>query len=119
MVSKQIEQVREFHKKFKVPVLSSFRNIPKDRFTLRYNLLKEENEEYLKACADNDKIEIADSLCDMLYVLCGTMLEHGFSQKLDEVFDEIHKSNMSKDYGDGKMVKGKNFKRPDLSKVIK
>ena len=68
---------------------------------LRYNLMKEENEEYLEAVQNNDIVEIADALGDMLYILCGTILEHGLQHKIEEVFDEIQRSNMSKLGEDG------------------
>ena len=65
------------------------------QITLR-NLIKEENEEYLEACKNNDIIEIADALGDQLYILFGTILKHGLEHKIEEVYDEIHRSNMSK-----------------------
>lgn len=117
-MNKQFLQVKEFHAKFKVPILENFRLIPEDRFDLRFSLLKEENEEYLQACKEKNLIKVADSLADMLYVLYGTIIEHGFEEKIKEVFDEIHKSNMSKNYSEGKMIKGKNYFKPDIQKLI-
>ena len=53
--------------------------------------MKEENEEYIEAARKNDIIEVADALGDMLYILCGTIIEHGMSDIIEDVFDEIQK----------------------------
>ena len=82
--------------------------------------------EYLEACQNNDLKEIADSLGDQLYILCGTILKHGLQYKIHDVFEEIHKSNMSKldENGkpifreDGKVLKSSNYFKPDLNKVL-
>jgi predicted HAD superfamily Cof-like phosphohydrolase len=58
--------------------------------------MKEENEEYLEAVQNDNLIEIADALGDMMYILCGTIIEHGLQHKIEAVFDEIQRSNMSK-----------------------
>lgn len=58
---------------------------------LRFNLMAEENEEYLEAAQNNDLEEVADALGDMLYILCGTILEHGLQHKIEEVFNEIQR----------------------------
>lgn len=84
-MKKQIKEVELFHKTFKQPVLSK-PTIPKDeRCILRFELMTEENEEYLKACGGNDIVEVADALGDMLYILCGTIIEHGMQDKIEEV----------------------------------
>jgi len=71
-------------------------------------------------------VEVADALGDMLYILCGTMIEHGLQDKMAKVFDEIQESNMSKlgEDGqpiyreDGKVLKGPNYFKPDISKIL-
>ena len=63
---------------------------------LRYNLMNEENSEYLEAAKNGDIVEVADALGDQLYILCGTILKHGLQHKIAEVFTEIQRSNMSK-----------------------
>jgi predicted HAD superfamily Cof-like phosphohydrolase len=126
-MQKQLNAVKEFHTAFGLGVSE----IPKGDLgeainMLRYNLMKEENEEYLEAVQNNDKIEIADALGDMLYILCGTIIEHGLQHKIEEVFDEIQRSNMSK-LGhdgkpiyreDGKVMKGPNYFKPDFSEIL-
>jgi predicted HAD superfamily Cof-like phosphohydrolase len=94
---------------------------------LRFELMKEENEEYLEAVQNNDIVEIADALGDMLYILCGTILEHGLQHKIEAVFDEIQRSNMSKlgEDGkpiyreDGKVMKGPNYFKPNFEAILK
>lgn len=126
-MQKQINSVKEFHTVFKIghneiPTA----NLGDIKHALRYNLMKEENEEYLEAVQNNDLTEIADALGDMLYILCGTIIEHGLQDKIEEVFDEIQRSNMSKlsEDGkpiyreDGKVMKGPNYFKPDFSKIL-
>ena len=88
--------------------------------------MQEENKEYLIAAKDNDIVEVADALGDMLYILCGTILTHGMQHKIEEVFDAIQESNMSK-LGpdekpiyreDGKVLKGPNYFKPDIKKFF-
>jgi predicted HAD superfamily Cof-like phosphohydrolase len=86
----KINAVKAFHTAFKI----GHRETPKadlgiDKNVLRYKLMREENEEYLEAANDNDLVEVADALGDMLYILCGTIIEHGMQHKIEEVFEEI------------------------------
>lgn len=126
-MKKRIAAVQEFHTAFglgisEVPLAS----LGESKNKLRYDLMKEENEEYLSAAQNNDLAEVADALGDMLYILCGTIIEHGMQHKIEEVFDEIQQSNMSKlgDDGkplyreDGKVLKGPNYFRPDIKKIF-
>ncbi|MFT5216406.1 MAG: putative HAD superfamily Cof-like phosphohydrolase [Glaciecola sp.] len=123
----KIEAVKAFHEAFKI----GYRETPKadlgiDKNTLRYKLMREENEEYLDAANDNDLVEVADALGDMLYILCGTIIEHGMQHKIEEVFNEIQRSNMSKlgEDGqpiyreDGKVLKGPNYFKPHLKEIL-
>jgi predicted HAD superfamily Cof-like phosphohydrolase len=88
--------------------------------------MREENEEYLDAANNRDLVEVADALGDMLYILCGTIIEHGMQHKIEEVFDEIQKSNMSKLGADGKpifredgkVLKGPNYFKPDINSIL-
>lgn len=126
-MKKQIKQVEEFTKAFKIEYADKPTLISQDDYELRYDLMDEENVEYSDACEEENLIEIADALGDQLYILLGTILKHGMQHKIEEVFDEIQRSNMSKldENGepilreDGKILKGKNYSKPDLSKIIK
>ncbi len=127
-MQKQLNAVKEFHDAFGLGV----RFEPKGHLgeqvnMLRFNLMKEENEEYLEAVQNDDLVEIADALGDMLYILCGTILEHGLQHKIEEVFDEIQRSNMSKlgEDGkpiyreDGKVMKGPNYFKPNFEEILR
>ena len=126
-MKKQIKHVAQFHDVFKIGnELSPISNVGKPTYTLRYNLMKEENDEYLEACENDDLVEIADALGDQLYILCGTILKHGLQHKIEEVFEEIQKSNMSKlDAAgnpifreDGKILKGENYFKPQIKSIL-
>lgn len=93
---------------------------------LRFDLMKEENEEYFEAAKDNDLVEVADALGDMLYILCGTILKHGMQDKIEEVFEEIQRSNMSKldkdgkpiYREDGKVLKSDLYFKPNIKEIL-
>jgi len=92
---------------------------------LRYNLIKEELEELKQAIDNKDLLEVADALTDLLYVTYGA--GHSFGVNLDDCFNEVQNSNMSKLGSDGKpiynedgkVMKGPNYYKPDLSKFIR
>lgn len=119
--------VHEFHEAFRIgnedePVAA----ISERDYMLRYNLMKEENEEYLDAAREGDLVEIADALGDMLYILCGTILKHGLQHKIEEVYQEIQSSNMSKldENGepiyreDGKVMKSDRYFKPRIAQIL-
>lgn len=115
-----IQAVKEFHDAFGVQNnYSPTTEIPEDQKQLRFDLMNEENKEYLEAVQNNDLVEVADALGDQLYILCGTILKHGLQDKIEEIFHEIHRSNMSKLGADGKPIyraDGKVLKGPDYFK---
>lgn len=121
-----IELVKFFHECFdqkngEKPIL-----LGKKETLLRHSLLAEENDEYLEAVEAGDLVSIADALGDQLYIICGTILKHGLQDKIEEVFKEIHKSNMSKLGSnfrpiyreDGKILKGPNYFKPDIKSIL-
>ena len=91
---------------------------------LRIDLIKEELDELTEAMENKDLLEVADALTDILYVTYGA--GHAFGIDLDKCFDEVQNSNMSKlgkdgipIYNDsGKVMKGPNYFKPDLSKFL-
>ena len=128
MIENEINAVEEFHNAFGIESASSPTfDVSEQKIILRYNLMKEENEEYLEAAQNNDPVEVADALGDMLYILCGTILSHGMQHKISEVFEEIQRSNMSKLGSDGKpiyredgkILKGPNYFKPNISSILK
>ena len=127
MIKNELNAVAEFHQAFgiesaELPTVS----ISQNTVLLRHNLMKEENEEYLEAAQNHDLVEVADALGDMLYILCGTILSHGMQDKINEVFNEIQRSNMSKLGADGKpiyredgkVLKGPNYFKPDITSIL-
>ena len=127
-MQKQLNAVKLFHETYGLGVSEEMKaDLGALKNELRFNLMKEENEEYLEAVQNNDIVEIADALGDMLYILCGTILEHGLQHKIEEVFDEIQRSNMSKlgEDGkpiyreDGKVMKGPNYFKPNFEVILK
>lgn len=91
-----LNQVAEFHTTFKHPVLPTPTIPAIERCNLRIELLAEELKELQEAVNNNDIVEVADALCDLQYVLAGAILEFGLSEKFKDLFDEVHRSNMSK-----------------------
>jgi len=122
----KIKSVEEFHNVFQIGNANETKLIDERDYTLRYNLIKEENEEYLEACKKGDLVEIADALGDQLYILFGTILKHGLQHKIEEVYDEIHRSNMSKldkdgqpiFREDGKILKSELYFKPDIRRIL-
>jgi predicted HAD superfamily Cof-like phosphohydrolase len=126
-LNRAVALVGEFHKAFGLPVRTiPTADIPEKEQHLRFNLMKEENEEYLDAVKNGDLVEIADALGDMLYILCGTINAHGLQEKMAPVFEEIQRSNMSKlDANglpiyreDGKVMKSDRYFKPDIAAIL-
>ena len=118
------ESVKKFMETFgqEIKEKASF---PDDRITsLRYDLIKEELDELKEAIDSKDIKEVADALTDILYVTYGA--GHAFGINLDKCFEEVQNSNMSKLGKDGKpiynefgkVMKGPNYFKPDLSKFV-
>ena len=126
-MKKRINAVRQFHTAFGLGMKEEpTADLGLAKNTLRFNLMKEENEEYFEAANNNDMVEVADALGDMLYILCGTIIEHGMQHKIDEIFSEIQNSNMSKLGADGnpiyredgKVLKGPNYFKPNIKGIL-
>ncbi len=126
-LKKVIDMVREFMDTYQLKYFKKPKaDIGLKTHQLRFELMKEENQEYLEATKNGDVVEVADALGDMLYILCGTILAHGMQDKIEEVFTEIQRSNMSK-LGkngkpiyreDGKVLKGPHYSEPDLKEIL-
>ena len=118
------EMVKEFHEKFNHANPSQPQLPSEDLYNLRRELIREEFAELDVAYNNKDLIGMADALGDMLYVVYGAAVALGLP--MNEIFREIHTSNMSKldSNGnpiyreDGKVLKGPNFKSPDLRKFF-
>ena len=123
----KISAVKEFHTSFGIGHSETMRaDLGESKNLLRFNLMDEENKEYLEAAQENDMVEVADALGDMLFILCGTIIEHGMHYKIEEVFNEIQRSNMSKLGADGKpiyredgkVLKGPNYFKPNIKEIL-
>ena len=91
-----LNQVAEFHRTFNAPILDAPQIPSPERCKLRISLLQEELNELKEAIAENNLVEIADALCDLQYVLSGAVLEFGLGEKFVPLFNEVHRSNISK-----------------------
>jgi len=123
----KLKAVQEFHEAFGLGILQEpMAKLSDNKLKLRFDLMAEENEEYLEAAKENNLVEVADALGDMLYILCGTILEHGMQHKIEAVFNEIQLSNMSKLGAngkpiyreDGKVMKGPNYFKPNIISIL-
>lgn len=127
-MKEELRKVKEFHEAFRLKdkMLDNPSQISEEDWQLRFSLMEEENAEYLEACSKDDIVEIADALGDQLYILCGTILAHGMGDIIVNIFNEIHRSNMSKldEDGnpiyreDGKIMKGPNYFKPNFKKIL-
>lgn len=119
------EKVQQFHKAFKIETPEKFTILDDDQLKLRWRLIDEEIEELYDAIDSGNKYEIAKEMADVLYVVYGMADFYGID--IDEVFAEVHRSNMSKLDSDGnpiyredgKVLKSENFFKADLTDKVK
>lgn len=123
----ELNQLLEFHTIGEVHIETEPTvNIPSTVSELRLKLLEEELNEYRKAVEDHDLVAVADALTDLMYVLLGTYVSHGLQNYAEPLFQEVHRSNMSKfgDAGevirrsDGKVLKPGAFFPPDIESIL-
>jgi predicted HAD superfamily Cof-like phosphohydrolase len=121
-MKQQIQQLIEWHNATGVTTPTKPTDLIATRHLLRYDLMAEENDEYLQAW---EMVDIADALGDMLYILVGTIVEHGLQDKIEAIFDEIHRSNMTKVVdgkvkrrADGKILKPEGYEKPNLKPIL-
>lgn len=115
-----------WHMAFGVPVSDTPKVPDCKRIKLRYSLIKEELDELLAASTEGDIIASADAICDLLYVVFGTACEYGLHDYIDKLFNEVHRSNMSKRdkdgnvlrRDDGKILKSDLYTPPNLTDII-
>lgn len=122
-----LEQVREFHETYGLPVEAAPKIDDERTNALRINLLAEELDELKEALDEGDVMGVLDALTDLQYVLDGAYLSFGLHHVKQVAFDEVHRSNMSKLGADGKpirrpedgkVLKGPNYFEPDLGKFV-
>lgn len=105
-------QVAEFQEATDQPVNTVPQLLNPEYGNLRYNLMYEENQEYLDAILENDLVEVLDSLVDQFYILAGSVNSHGLQDVFLEAFSRVHGNNMTK-VVDGKVL------RNSVGKIIK
>lgn len=126
-MKKQLKQIEEFANAFNdlYSQEPNF-NIPEEKKKLRIMLMKSELEEVIDAIENGNIYSLAHELGDLMYTVLGTVGAFGLGDKFEEIFDEIHRSNMSKLGSDGKpiltpegkAIKSQNFKKADMHKVL-
>ena len=125
-MKKQLQQVTEFHDTFDHPI-NPEASIPSEKVQqLREELIREELEEFKEANESEDIVAAADALTDLLYVVYGAAICYGLQDVLEDCFEEVHSSNMSKAdkegnpivREDGKILKGENYFQPNLEEII-
>jgi predicted HAD superfamily Cof-like phosphohydrolase len=122
-----LEKVNKYHEAFGVNIEKAPTIPAKDRCELRQNIIQEEVDELKAAWESGNLVEVADALADIHYLVMGTVLEFGLQDKYPEIFNEVHRSNMSKldENGkpiyreDGKVIKSNLYSRPDIGKILK
>ena len=117
-MNKQLQLVKEFHQKFLQPVQDTPSLIPSSRSENRYRLMSNEVDEYIDGVKNEDLVNIAKELADILYATYGTIIEHGLQDRMEAIFEEVHRSNMSKDYHEYKMVKGDSYVKADVAHYL-
>ena len=123
----QLHQLIEFHRTFDAHIETApTADLPQEVIEIRIRLLQEELNEYAAAAQSRDLVEVADALTDLLYVLLGTYVSHGLQRCAVPLFDEVHRSNMSKldangrpvHRDDGKVLKSQQYRAPDIQAVL-
>ena len=99
-----IEKVKEFNEAFNIKSSMFPSLVDNNIYKLREKLMAEENSEYLEACESKDLTGVLDAICDMQYILLGTVIAHGIEDVFVDAFKEVHRSNMSKLDSDGRPV---------------
>ena len=121
-MEKQILSVVKFQEAFGIKTPTQPKMLSKKRTLLRQRLLEEEVKELRDA---KNILEVADALCDIMYITIGTAHEYGLSDRFVMLFDEVHSSNMTKFQDgkaifreDGKVMKPENYREPNLRPII-
>ena len=125
-MEKQIKQLKEFHTAFGLGWADEPSSPKEETKKLRIKIMREEMDEAVLAMESEPIENIAKELADILYVAYGTIGEYGLGDKMEKIFDEVHKSNMSKldregkpvYREDGKVLKGPNYTLPDIKSVL-
>lgn len=120
-----LNKVAVFQKATDQPVNNKPQLLDPEYENLRYNLMWEENQEYLDAILEDDLVEVLDSLVDQAYILFGTINSHGLQDVFLKAFERVHSNNLSKIVDGkvlrnsaGKIIKPENFQPVDLTDLL-
>lgn len=123
MAKTMFEMVQDFHTAFGQRVGRRPQLPDMNERSLRMKLLQEEFREYTEAEGDDNLVEVADALADLIYIACGTAVSYGIP--LDEIYQEVHRSNMAKlvdgkvlRRDDGKVIKPEGWTAPDIAAIL-
>ena len=123
----QLRKLEEFHRVFGAHIEAHpTADLPAEVVALRVSLIQEELNEYRAAAEAHDLVAVADALTDLTYVVFGSYVSHGLQDTGEALFDEVHRSNMSKldEHGrviyraDGKVLKSQQWSPPDLADIL-
>ena len=123
----QLDDLVEFHRVFGAHIEDAPTvDLPDEVIALRVSLIQEELNEYREAAEARDLVAVADALSDLMYVVLGTYVSHGLQNAAEALFDEVHRSNMSKldadgqviYRADGKVLKSDRWRPPDLRSIL-
>ena len=123
----QLDKLVEFHRIFGAHIEDApTADLPEEVVALRVSLIQEELNEYRHAAEAHDLVGVADALSDLMYVVLGTCVSHGLQDLAEALFDEVHRSNMSKldengqvvQRADGKVLKSAQWSPPELARLL-
>jgi len=115
---KHLKDVQKFHEKHGLLASYGPALISTDRSEDRYRRMREEIEEYQRVARGDDIAAVAKELADILYTVYGTIVEHGLQGEMQEIFEEVHRSNMSRDPGKHTAVKGENYEEANIERFL-
>lgn len=124
-MTEYLEKVREFQRASDQTLNRKPELVNMKDEILRYELMREENEEYFTACRNNNTVEVLDALVDQMYILLGTINTHGMQDVFEEAFNRVHDNNMTKVVdgkvirnADGKILKPEGFVPVNLEDLV-
>ena len=117
-MNEQLKKVLAFHTKYKVKISDQPAPLDADTAALRHRIMREEVDEYLPEATGANIEYLAKELADVIYTVYGTVIAHGLHEKFDDVFAEVHRSNMTKEYDPIKPKKGATYTPADIATIF-
>jgi len=117
-MKEQIKLVRDFHEKFGIEKSDTPALVDDAMAERRYRFMREEMDEYLEGAKAGDLPNVAKELSDILFTVYGTIVAHGLEDTIEEVFAEVARSNMTKEFHPDKIRKGTNYSEADTEQFF-